>query len=50
MNGYRELWSKELRVYDIVAACDIDKGKAEQRANSSARVSRWHETRSLYRH
>ena len=35
MGGYRELWSKDVREFDIVAACDIDKGRAENRANEA---------------
>ncbi len=32
MRGYQELWSKEIKTFDIVAACDIDANRAEERA------------------
>ncbi len=35
MDSYRELWSNDLRCYDIIAACDIDRERAETRANQA---------------
>ena len=35
MGGYRELWSKGIRDYEIVAACDIAVERAEERANQA---------------
>ena len=35
MNAYRELWSKGLRDFEIVAACDIVSASAEERANQA---------------
>ena len=35
MGGYRELWAKDLKLFDIVAACDIDVSRAETRANEA---------------
>ena len=35
MDGYRELWSNDLKCYDIIAACDIDRKRAETRANQA---------------
>ena len=35
MNAYRELWSKGLRDFEIVAACDIVPASAEERANQA---------------
>lgn len=34
-DGYRELWSNNLKCYDIIAACDIDRERAETRANQA---------------
>ena len=31
MRGYQELWSKGIKSFDIVAACDIDASRAEER-------------------
>ena len=33
--GYQELWSKEIKSFDIVAACDIDISRAEERATQA---------------
>ena len=35
MGGYRQLWSAGIRDYEIVAACDIAEGRAEERANQA---------------
>ena len=35
MGGYRNLWEKGIRDYDIVAACDIELERAEERANQA---------------
>ena len=35
MRGYQDLWSKGLKSFDIVAACDIDASRAEERAGPS---------------
>ena len=35
MRGYQELWSKEIKSFDIVAACDIDASRAEERATQA---------------
>jgi predicted dehydrogenase len=35
MTGYRELWEKELRLFDIVATCDIDANRAKERADQA---------------
>lgn len=35
MNGYRELWSKGFKHFDIVATCDIDVNRATERANQA---------------
>ena len=35
MDGYRELWSNDLKCYDIIAACDVDRKRAETRANQA---------------
>ncbi len=35
MRGYQELWSKGVKTFDIVAACDIDANRAEERANQA---------------
>ena len=35
MRGYQELWSKEVKTFDIIAACDIDANRAEERANQA---------------
>ena len=33
--GYQELWSKAIKSFDIVAACDIDASRAEERATQA---------------
>ena len=35
MQGYQELWSKGIQSFDIVAACDIDASRAEERATQA---------------
>ena len=35
MGGYRELWSKGIRDFEIVAACDIAVERAEERATQA---------------
>ena len=35
MRGYQELWSKDIKAFDIVAACDIDATRAEERATQA---------------
>ena len=35
MRGYQELWSKGIKSFDIVAACDIDANRAEERATQA---------------
>lgn len=35
MRGYQELWSKGIKSFDIVAACDIDASRAEERATQA---------------
>ena len=35
MGAYRQLWSKGLRDFEIVAACDIAEERAEERANQA---------------
>lgn len=35
MQGYQELWSKGIKTFDIVAACDIDANRAEERATQA---------------
>ena len=35
MRGYQELWSKGIKSFDIVAACDIDVSRAEERATQA---------------
>lgn len=35
MRGYQELWSKGLKLFDIVATCDIAVERAEERANQA---------------
>ena len=35
MRGYQELWLKGIKTFDIVAACDIDLSRAEERATQA---------------
>ena len=35
IRGYQELWSKDLKLFDIVAACDIDASRAEEQATQA---------------
>ena len=35
MRGYQVLWSKGIKSFDIVAACDIDASHAEERATQA---------------
>ena len=35
MRGYQELWSKGIKSFDIIAACDIDASRAEERATQA---------------
>ena len=35
MRAYQELWSKGIKTFDIVAACDIDANRAEERATQA---------------
>ena len=35
MGGYRHLWEKDIKDYQIVAACDIARERAEERAHQA---------------
>lgn len=35
MRGYQELWSNGITTFDIIAVCDIDVNRAEERANQA---------------
>ena len=35
MGGYQELWNKEFRLFDIVAAADVNISAAETRAQQA---------------
>jgi len=35
IGGYRNLWKADLKLFDIVAACDIEEGRAQTRANEA---------------
>ena len=49
MRAYRELWSKGLRDFEIVAACDIASERAEERANQAHEFQGGTKARCVYR-